>query len=219
MWNSALLLYEMRIAFGLASLFPLLLLPGYAVVGWIIWSSRNAGPPMREVLEVFSVLLPLSAGLAASHLMSLEREEGFDEIRRTYSETSLRLPLMRSVIAFVGVGLSGVLAASMFHFVYDLNAFADFFLPSLPAAFYLCALALLVNNISGSYWIASAVVIAYWFGEMVSGGQYTGMLYLFNAAWSLPDLDPALNHIALLLGMAAFLGLNVLYSVWRRRQS
>lgn len=217
--NKAILYYELRIAFGFASLLPLLLLPGYAILGWIAWASRGATPSLQEGIRAFEVLLTLSGGLAAAHLMTIEREEGFDEIRRTYTELSWRIPLLRTFTALISIAISGFIAAGIFYLAHGAYDLGQLLLPAFAPAFYLCALAMLVNNISGSYWISSGIIAAYWFGELSSGGNYTEALYLFNHSTPRPDLDPLLNRGLLLIAMLIAIMLNIAFSMWRRRTS
>lgn len=211
--------YEARIVFGMASLLPLLLLPGYMFLGWILWTSRQTIPPLHQVTSVFELMLTLSGGLACSHLMTIEREEGFDEIRRTYAEQSWRVPFMRALEAFVFISISGLLAALFFYFAYGQYDFNQVVLPAFAPALYLCGLALLINNITGNYWIAAGVVVAYWYGEFLSNGAYTKALFLFNHSMPLRDLDLNLNRTLLTLGGLLFFTLNTAFSAWRRRGS
>ena len=83
---------------------------------------------------------------------------------------------------------------------YDLS---DVIFPAIAPAVYLCALAMLVNNISGSYWVAAGAVSAYWLGEMLSGGVYTQLLYLFNHTMPFPGVDPAANRVLLIIAAGA----------------
>lgn len=209
--------YETRIVFGTASLLPLLLLPGYTFLGWILWTNRQAIPSLPQMTNAFELMLTLSGGLACAHLMTIEREEGFDEIRRTYTESAWRVPLMRALEAFMFIGISGLLAALFFYFAYGQYDFSQVVLPAFVPALYLCGVALLINNITGNYWIAAGVIIAYWYGEFLSNGKYTQALFLFNHSMPVPNLDPGLNRGLLLLGALLFFTLNAGFSIWRRR--
>src|SRR6185295_18764117 len=102
--------YEARIVFGMASLLPLLMLPGYMFLGWLIWTHHEAIPSLPQMTQIVELMLTLSGGLACAHLMTIEREEGFDEIRRTYGESSWRLPMLRACEAFMFISISGLLA-------------------------------------------------------------------------------------------------------------
>lgn len=210
-------LYEARITFGLPSLLALLIVPGYVLLGSLMWLSRDTMPAPQEVRMIFELGLTLSAGFAAAHLMTIEREEGFDEIRRTYPEHNWRVPLLRSAQIVLFVIAAGLIAAGMLLVVAGGYPLRDTLIPALAPAIWLAALAMLVNNVSGSYWIAVAVAAGYWMGEALVRGAYSGSFFLFNHAMPKPDVDPVLNR-ALLLGLAlvAF-ALNTAYSSWRRR--
>jgi hypothetical protein len=209
--------YEARIVFGLASLLPLAMLPGYMLLGWLLWTTRGSLPSLTQIRSVFEFVLTLAGGLACAHLMTLEREEGFDEIRRTYAEPSWRMPITRALEAAAFIGISGLLAALLFAFAYGQYDFAQMMLPAFAPALYLAGLALLVNNVSGSYWIAAGVALAYWYGEWTSQGAYTGVFYLFQHSMPVRDIDPTLNRVLLLGGALLFFALNIAYSAWRRR--
>lgn len=210
--------YEARIIFGMASLLPAMLLPAYALLGWIVWTMQEHHPDLSVIASACEQLLPLSAGLLAAHLMSIEREEDFDEIRRSYPESSWRIPLTRSLGAIVITLGAASLAALIFRFAYGDYPFPEVILPALPPAFYLLALALVVNNISGNAWIAGTAVVGYWFLDYFTVGQYTGVLYLFHATMPNPEIDYDLNRWSL-VGVAMGLCLmNGFYSTWRRRK-
>jgi ABC-type transport system involved in multi-copper enzyme maturation permease subunit len=210
------LFYEARLAFGFASLLPALFLPGYALLGWIIWTLQEQRPDVLLIASVFERGLALSAGLLAAHLMSIEREERFDEMRRSYPERSWRVPLLRSLGA-VGLTLGAVvLAAFIFRLAYGDYSLSDMILPALSPALYLLGLALLVNNVSSSNWVAVTAVVGYWFLEYFTGGQYTGVLFLFRATMPNPEID----YRWLLVGLGfVWLGTNLLYSMWRREHA
>ncbi len=189
------------------------------LIGWIIWTTRQAVPPLPEITTVFELALTLAGGLACAHLMTIEREEGFDEMRRTYAESSWRVPVLRALEAAALIAFSGLLAALLFSFAYGGYDFVQVALPAFAPALYLAGLALLVNNISGNYWIAAGVVVGYWYGDFTSQGIYTGALFLFNHSAPMPDLDPLLNRALLIGGALVFFALNAAYSAWRRRGS
>ncbi len=209
--------YEARIVFGMATLLPLLLLPGYTFLGWILWTSRQSVPPLHQIINVFELMLTLSGGLACAHLMTIEREEGFDEIRRTYAEQSWYVTLLRTGEAFLLISMSGLLAASFFYLAYGQYDLGQVVLPALAPALYLCSLSLLINNATGSYWIAAGVIVAYWYGELASAGIYTKVLFLFNHSMPQPEIDPNLNRFLLILGSLLFFTANAGFSAWRRR--
>lgn len=211
--------YEARVVFGLASLLPALLLPAYALLGGLIWATQNRIPRFGELQSAFIFGLPLGAALAAAHLMTIEREENFDALRRSYPEASWRMPLIRIIGAVFLMVASAVVSALIFRFIYGDYDLSQSVLPAFAPALYLIGLTLLVNNILGNYWVSAALVTGYWYLEYMSGGAYTHSLFLFNALAPLPDVDPALNR-GLLIAAALFgFTLNIVYSGWRRRRA
>lgn len=208
--------YEMRVVFGWATLLPVLLLPAYALLAWLNWSAYRATPQLGELVSAFVLGLPLSAGLAATHLMVIEREEGFDDLRRSYPEPSWWLPVRRTVGGLIAVGISAALAGVIFHFAYGDYAPETVILPAVPPALYLMALALLIGNLTGGYWAAASVIVGYWFLEFHSLGAFTLSFFLFNPIMPIRSVDAGLNR-ALLVGTAlGLLALNVAYTGWRR---
>jgi hypothetical protein len=211
--------YEARMVFGAASLLPTLLLPAYGLLGWVVWVSQNTTPLPGEVHNAFVFILPLGSALAAAHLMTIEREEGFDALRRSYPEPPWRIPLIRSAEAVLLMVLSTVISCLIFGYMFDELDLGQIALPALAPALYLTGLALLINNFAGNYWVSAASVTAYWYVEMQSMGDYTGSLFLFNPVAPRPGLDPNVNQALLVATAALWLGLNIGYSVWRRRQA
>jgi hypothetical protein len=209
--------YEARITFGFTSLLPLLLLPGYTFLGWMVWAGRGTAPSFDEAVRVFEFLLSLSGGLAAAHLMTIEREEGFDELRRSYSERRWQIPILRSTITVMFITASAAIAAGIFYFAFGSYNLRQLVLPAFAPAFYLCGLALLINNVSGSYWISASVIAAYWFGEFLSGGYFSQSLYLFNHSAPFPGVDAQLNRLLLVVGFLIFALLNTVFTTIRRR--
>lgn len=209
--------YETRIVFGMASLLPLLLLPGYMFLGLLTWTSRQNVPELFEAVRAFEWMLALAGGLAASHLMTIEREEGFDEIRRTYPERSWRMPMIRAATAVAFIATSALVAAFFFYLAYGAYDFNQVVLPAFAPAVYMCSIALLLNNVSGSYWIAAGVVVGYWYAELQTLGYYTQSMFLFNHSTPLPNIDPSLNRGLLILGALIFFAINTAFSAWRRR--
>ena len=208
--------YEARVAFGWATLLPALLLPAYALIFWLNGLAYPGTPELGRLVQAFGLGLPLSAGLAAAHLMVIEREEGFDSLRRSYAEPSWRLPVRRALGGVIVVAISAAVAGAIFHLAYGDYAVETVILPTVPSALYLMALALLVGNVSGGYWLPAALVVAYWFLEYQTQGAYTLNAFLFNASMPIRSVDPALN-CWLLIGLAlGCMALNLGYSDWRR---
>lgn len=209
--------YEAYIVFGLTALLPALLLPGYALISWLSWTSPERQPSLMAIASIFERLLPLTGGLIAAHLMSVEREEGFDDLRRSYPEQSWRLPLLRWLGALGVALIAAVAAAGIFRLIYgDSFALATILLPALPPLLYLLGFSLLVNNISGNYWAAAAIVVGYFFFDYFTLGEYTGVLYLFQVSMPNPAVDYDLNRLLLAFAGFGFLWGNILYSQWRR---
>lgn len=209
--------YEIRVTFGWSSAVATLLLPSYALLGWIIWTTQQRTPSLFEITTAFELLLPLAAGLLGSQLMSIERDERFDEIRRSYPEAWWHVPLLRSCIAIVFIVLAAVVGAVIFRFAYGDYHVTEIVLPAIPPALYLLSLALLINNMSSNYWIAMTAVIGYWFIDYQTAGHYTGALFLFRTTIPQPDVHYEVNRW-LLIGIALLLFvLNGLFSKWRRR--
>ncbi len=195
------LLYEARLVAGWASLLPALGLPAYAVLARLLWAG-NDELALGTLLNTFVVLLPLEAGLSAAHLMGIESEASFDELRHSYPEPRLKLPLLRTGAALtflllaVGLGLAG------FGWVwgaFDIGLLPAM-LPALPPALFLCGLSLLVGGLSRSYWAAAGAAMGWWFLELQTRGQVSGALFLFHPVWPRAGLLPELNQ-ALLAGV------------------
>lgn len=211
--------YEARLAFGMASLLPALLLPSFALCGWIIWTLQTRQPSSGEIAPVIEGGLCLSAGLLAAHLMSIERDEDFDEIRRTYAESSVRLPLIRISLALMLIALSALLSGLLFHVAIGDAIVWKVLISALPPAFYLLALSLLINNLTASYWWATGVIVGYWFVEFTTRGVYTDIIYIFRATLPGDPMDYHLNRWLLIALALLMLVANVAFSAWRRRRS
>ena len=209
--------YEARVAFGGAALLGALLLPGLALLGVVAWTTQERTPSLAEITPIFELGLTLSAGLLAAHLMTIEREDGFDAIRRTYPESAVRLPLIRTLGAVVMMLFGALLASGIFALSAGAYLLADVLIPALSPALVLLTLALLANNISGSPWAAIALVALVWFFEYQTLGAYTGHFFLFQSSFPLPDVDYDLNRALLVMIAGVLAALNVMYSIYRRR--
>lgn len=203
--------YELRVAFGLTSLLPLPALAVFGLLEWLLWRSDSTHSLQMFVTRDFTLLLPLIAGCSVAHLMSVEKEEGFDELRRSYAEPLVLQSLWRTLIAFVFTGL----AFGMGWIVYSLASGSPVslqaILPALPPTLYLMGLSLLVNHLSGSYWAAVGIILGYWFLEVQAQtrGKLTGNLALFHSVWP-QGADPTLNPLLLCLMGCLFLAANLL---------
>lgn len=211
--------YEARIVFGLTAALPVLGLPLAALVQGLMWNREPVPVPhLIDVLRTFEMGLPLLAGLAAAHLMTVEREEGFDELRRAYPEATWRVPLLRTAGALLLALLSGMLAVLGFRLVHGPFDIAAVVGPALPPTLVLLGLSLVVSNVTGSYWLASAAVMGVWFFDFQTQGGVTQTWFLFDASWPLPEIDYEFNRGLLVSLGLALLGANGYISVLRRQQ-
>jgi len=87
------LVYEARLAFGLSAILPALGLPAYAVLSRLLWGRHDTELPLSSLVITLVILLPLASGLSAAHLMTIEQEENFAELRHSYPEPAWRLPV------------------------------------------------------------------------------------------------------------------------------
>jgi hypothetical protein len=214
----ATLRYEARIIFGVTAALPVLGLPLAAFVEGLMWHRDPIHAPQAiDVLRTFEVVLPLATGLAAAHLMTVEREEGFDELRRSYPEATWRVPLLRvagaCLLALVGLAL-GLIGFRLAYGPFDAAALVG---PAIPPALVLLGLALATGNLTGSYWPAAAAVMGVWFLEFQTKGAVTKTLFLFDASWPVAGVDYDLNRGLLALLGLALIAANGYISVLRRR--
>jgi len=209
------LYYETRLVAGLAGLLPCLGLPAFAVLSRLLWGRFDTEMPLPMIVNAFEIILPLAAGQSAAHLMTIETEEGFAELRRSYPESRLRLPLLRSGAALAFLFLALTLGAFAFHFLwgpYDVFAAV---LPSLAPALFLTGLSLLIGGLSHSYWAAAGVVLVYWFLELQTRGKISGTLFLFATVWNWREVSYPLNR-SLLAGLGfAFFVINAAWYAYR----
>ena len=212
------LYYEFRISLGVASLLPLLGLPAIALLQWLFFLRMGFEVEQYELLlRAFELVLPLSAGLAVAHLMTVEREAGMEELRSSYPEAPWRLPTARTLIAFVLVGAVLLVGVGGFRLVFGSVPWHELIPPALPPALFLLGLSLLAGNLTGSYWLATALVLGYWFFELQTRGEITEVFFLFQRSWPLEGIDYDLNR-RLLAGLGVlFLVLNAGWSARRKR--
>ncbi len=192
--------YEARLVADLAGLLPCLGLPAYVVLSRLLSGRFDVEMPLPMIVNAFEIILPLAGGLSAAHLMTIETEEGFSELRRSYPEPRLRLPILRSGAALAFLLLELTLGAFAFHFLwgpYDVFAAV---LPSLAPSLFLTGFSLLIGGLSRSYWAAAGTVLVYWFLELQTQGKISGVLFLFVTAWNWRDVSYPLNR-ALLAGL------------------
>jgi len=208
------LYYEARIAFGFASVLPLLGLPVYALIDVL---NRHGGLANPGMPTNFELLVPLVTGLSAAHLMSIEREERFDELRQTFSEAAWQVPVARIWGALVGLAISLFVTFLILTLHYPVVRIIEAFLPAVAPALYLMGLAFLSNNVSGNYWLSASLIGLYWFLEYASRGQLTRHFYLFNHTFPIEFVSYQINRLTLFVLATLLLTLNVVYSAWRRR--
>lgn len=205
--------YELQVAFGLTSLLPLPALVGFALLEWLIW--HGDGDTLQTIiLRDFALILPLIAGMAVAHLMSVEKDEGFEELRRSYPESLTRQVLWRTGIAFLLVAGALGLGWAAYSLALGRPVPLALILPCLPPTLYLMGLSLLINHLSGSYWAAAGSVMAYWFIEVQATirGRLSGNLYLFNSVWD-QGINSELNVLLLYLVGCLFLIANLLIAM------
>jgi hypothetical protein len=210
------LYYELRTVFGMTSLLPALMLPAYLLLATLNWISRETTPTLIDAQRAFVLILPLGVGLLAAHLMTVEQEEGIDELRRTYPEQDSWLPRVRTV----GAILLGMLSASVSVLLLRITgafALSETLLPAIPPSLLLLGLGMVLNNFSRSAALSVLVIIGYWFIELQTQGRITGVLFLFQSLIPQPEVNTNINQV-LLSGIGALLLiLNGFYSSWRRR--
>jgi len=205
------LYYEGRLVAGLAGLLPCLGLPTYAILARLLWGRFDTEMPLPMIVNAFEIILPLAAGLSAAHLMTIETEEGFVELRRSYPESRLHLPLLRSGAALAFLFLALILGAFAFNFLWGPYQVFAAVLPALAPALFLTGLSLVVGGLSRSYWAAAGTVFVYWFLELQTRGKISGTLFLFTTVWNWREVSYPLNRSLLTgLGFAFF----VINAVW-----
>ncbi|HSV85739.1 MAG TPA: hypothetical protein VLH85_04135 [Levilinea sp.] len=200
--------YEARLTLSLTALLPVLWLPFFVLIRWLL--ARDTGYPvdLSEAMPAFEIILPLSAGLAAAHLMSIEQDAGFDELYRSYPQPAWRLPLLRTCAAFFITAAALLLGCTSYALAFGVFPLQTAITVALPPALFLIGLSLLVNHLSGSYWASAGAVMAYWFLELATGGQVTGMLFLFSGTWPQHNVSFSLNRWLLAVIGLLFLAVN-----------
>jgi hypothetical protein len=210
----SLIYYEARVAFGVMALAPALLIPAFGAMMAI--QNPNASPPLAILARVFEMGLPLAAGLSAAPLMTIEREEGFAELRASTAESSWRVPVVRGVGALWLLTFAVLVGLASFVVLFDLADFPTVVVPALPPALYFVGLALVVSNLTQSNWVTGALLLGYWFFEYQTRGAVTQTLFLFGGTFPLSGISYDLNR-GLLIGIGmALLVINGVLSVRRR---
>jgi hypothetical protein len=208
--------YEAKIVFGLSALLPLLVLPLHACIVSLLADPQHGIPSEEWLQKSYEVLLPLVVGLAAAHLMMVERDERFDELRASYPEHPLRLPLLRTGGALALSALALGLNALGLRLGYGPFLPREVMLPSIAPALYMLGLALLVGNVTGSYWAAANAVLGSWLFDVITRGRYTSVMFLFESAWPRGQIPLRWNR-AILVGLGLVLMLLNIYVSVRRQ--
>lgn len=206
--------YEARVSFGTTVLLAVLGLPACALISALNW--RDVPAAFAQVMEVFELGLPLVAGIASAHLMSVEREERFDALRDSYPEPIWHVPLLRTLGALeltLLCLLSGLISFRVVYGEFDVRLIV---LAACPPAIYLSGLALLVGNLAQNGWAASAAVIGYWAFEFQLGGTQTQTLFLFDKTHPLNGVNYDVNRLLLIAVGGGFMLAN--YAVYRLRR-
>lgn len=192
--------YEARIALGGAALLPILLLPAYAIYCWYCRHVDLALPEMvhQQIFTGFELIMPLAAALLAAHLITLEPEAGFDELREVYPQPRTRLPLLRIGEAVGLTALSVAISLLLLAFVGVPYSLVTALVPALPPTLWLMGFTVLVGRLGRSYWVAAAAAVVYWVFEVFSRGIYTGSLALFLRTWPTDRVSYGLNRASLL---------------------
>lgn len=213
---NSLLRYEILVSGHWGALLSCLGIPAYALLTRLIWGRYDELSP-GMLLESYVILLPLFSGLAAAHLMSIEAETRFEELRLSYPEPRFRLPLIRVLMALALMTLQMALGMLTFIVLWRIPAFNPFPFVTLaiPPTIFLIGVSMMVNHLSRSYWVAAASVMIWWFIDLQTHGQLTGVLFLFHPVWPTAGVSAVMNQALLLVaGMGAFT-INLLWYIWK----
>lgn len=196
------LAHEVRVSVGFATLLPLLGLPAFALLQWLFVVSDSSMVTHYELVRAFELILPLTGGLVAAHLMTVECEEGMTELRCAYPEPPWRLPASRTLVALALVTIAFLLGCATFRLVFGALVVGQFLKSALGPTLFLLGLSLLLGNMTQNRWTAVAFVMAYWFSELQTRGELTDTLFLFQTSWPVEGVPYALNRWGLAgLGM------------------
>lgn len=169
--------YDLRVVFDMTMILPAFLLPLYALILYLMWQQQPA--QIGQITSAFELLLPLAGGLATAHLMVVEHEAGFADLRRSYPESSWRLPLMRTLAAVLWVAIMALIGILSFRVAYGEFDLLEVVSPAVAPSLYLLGWSLLVGNLTRNYWIVAAVVMGYWGFDYYTQGTLTQSIYLF----------------------------------------
>jgi hypothetical protein len=149
--------------------------------------------------------------------MSVERDEGFDDLRYSYPEPIQLQALMRTVMAFILIAVILGLGWAAYSLASGEMISFQWLLPALPATLFLTGLSLLVNHLTGSYWVSAGVSLGYWLVEYQTKGVLTHSFFLFNSIWPSEGVDPSINALLILSSGLIFLAANILLDPRRLR--
>ncbi|MGI6543534.1 MAG: hypothetical protein ACOX44_10820 [Limnochordia bacterium] len=191
-----------------------------ATVGIIVQCRSEAiGQAVQHALNYAEVVLPLVAMALTCHIFTVDRDQGFMELLRTYPGHRMVLVLERMAAGWLyvilGVGLALVALGSLTPVParYVTTSFA-------PPSLLLMGLGLLVAALSHSWITGLATGAVYWLWEMITRGNLTGMLFLFPESMlrrSGSDLVRSRMAIAL-VGLALLCSAVITYWDQLRRQ-
>ncbi len=210
--------YELRVTANWLSLVFVLSVPFVVGVDALRRLDTPGLPDVRELLGLLEIVLPLVGALSSAHLMAVERDTRFDEVRRTTPEPTWYLPLLRTLQPFAVVLFGTGLAVAAWQSLYGPVTLRQAVFPALPPTLFMIALSLLVGNLAGNVWIPSGLTLIYWLVNVQVGSQVFRELYLFQASIPNPRINTDANRLLLLASAGLLAVLNVAYSAWRRRR-
>ncbi|NOK63214.1 MAG: hypothetical protein GFH27_549325n78 [Chloroflexi bacterium AL-W] len=208
--------YEARMTISSSMVCAILMLLGYAA--FVGWSQQAGAPPLTatDMTNDLLLILPLCVALGIAHVMTLEVESRMVELRASYAEPRWLLPLVRTINT-LAITLSLILVGSFVLWVsygpYDL--FGVWF-PTISPTICLIGATLLTGSLSGNYWVAAGVALAWWFFDIQTRGEYTQLLFLFNERWPLADIHPTQNRIAVSTLGVILMVVNGIIGTYRR---
>jgi len=211
-FNLKSLLYDFRITAGWFFWVPLLMIPLLALVGYLVW--RDVEVTMRTLLGVFELWLPILFGVMVSPLMSAEHDARFYELRQSYPESALRVPLQRTLLSLLYFVLLWLLALVAFRISYGAFDLGVLLLPIAPALF-TASLSLLIGTLSRNSFIPAVAIFAYVLFDYQSAGAFTGPLYLMNGFLS-NGTDLLLNRTLLVVASVVLVLINCAVHVYRK---
>ena len=208
--------YTFRLAAGWFFWIPLLVVLVLATVAYLSW--RDIGTTDQGLLGALEIWLPMLSGIMVSPLMAFEKETGFYELRQSYPESPLQLPLQRALLGFLYVVIVAIIAYIAFAITYNqLDLSLDFRLLVLavPPALYAMSLSLLLGTLSSSSFIPGAIIVAYVLFDFQTGGMFTGPLYLMNG-FSSNGTDLFLNRALLVIASLGLVAVNSAIHLYRK---